>query len=123
MIILKNESKINLLANLNSLYLTKQNRLSIDEIYLYLTNLKSGSQKESETESDIIEISSNNGATYKNICIMFLGNDSQLMKTPVEIPHEIMHAVGLPHTFIDKDLEAPLIRKRFGSVAGSNVPR
>ena len=30
---------------------------------------------------------------------MFLGNDSQMMKPPVEIPHEIMHALGLKHTF------------------------
>ena len=98
-------NKTNLLANLNSLHLTKQNRESNDEIYLYLTNLKSGSQKESATDSENIEILSNNGATYKNICIMFLGNENKF--PDVEIPHEIMHAMGLPHTFKDKDLDKP----------------
>ena len=28
-------------------------------------------------------------------------------KTPVEIPHEIMHAAGLSHTFIDEDTIKP----------------
>ena len=36
---------------------------------------------------------------------MFLGNKEKFPN--VEIPHEVMHAMGLPHTFIDSDTNKP----------------
>jgi hypothetical protein len=93
------QSRINFIRDLNALHRKRQNSEQISDIYLYLTNIKSNSQKESPTNSDETIISSNNGATIGNTSLMFLGNDSQFMKTPVEIPHEVMHALGLQHTF------------------------
>lgn len=94
-----NKSKTDLMIALNTLRKQRQNRQQTDEITLYLTNLKSGSSTESSTDGDQTIVSSNNGATVGNLCLMYLGNDSQLMKPPVEIPHEIMHGLGLQHTF------------------------
>ncbi len=93
------KSKIKLIASLNGLHLGRQKGQPNDEIYLYLTNLKSSSQKESPTDSEQIITSSNNGGTIGTVCLMFLGNDRQLIKPQVEIPHEVMHALGLEHTF------------------------
>jgi hypothetical protein len=100
-------SKIALMATLNTLHQQRQNRMQSDEITLYLTNLKSGSTKESLTDSDQDMVSSNNGTTIGNISLMFLGNDRQLMKPDVEIPHEIMHAAGLQHVFKDENIDKP----------------
>jgi hypothetical protein len=93
------KSKIDLMTSLNTLHQQRQKRLQSDEITLYLTNLKSGSSKESLTDSDQTIVSYNNGATIGKLSLMYLGNDIQLMKPSVEIPHEIMHALGLQHTF------------------------
>ena len=101
------QSRINFIRDLNTLHLKRQNRDQSNDIHLYLTNIKSSSQKESPTDSEVTIIRSNNGATVNLASLMFLGNDAQLMKTPVEIPHEIMHALGLPHTFKDEDTIKP----------------
>jgi hypothetical protein len=93
------KSKINIMLALNTLHQQRQNRVQSDEVTLYLTNLKSGYSIEAPSDSDQSIVSSNNGATIGNLCIMYLGNGSQLMKPPVEIPHEIMHGLGLQHTF------------------------
>jgi hypothetical protein len=97
------ESKTSLTAELSMLHLLRQNRLQTDEITLYLSNLKSGSITESPTDSNETMVSSNNGATISNLSLMFLGNDRQYMYPSVEIPHEIMHALGLKHTFDDRE--------------------
>ena len=45
----------------------------------------------------------NNGLTSKeeNSCLMFLGNRKSTPDT--EIPHEVMHALGGDHTFLEED--------------------
>ncbi len=101
------QSRINLIRDLNTLHNLRQKRQQTDEITLYLTNIKSSSTKESPTDSEQTITSSNNGATIGNLCLMFLGNEKQLMYPSVEIPHEVMHAAGLPHTFIDSNTEKP----------------
>jgi hypothetical protein len=93
------KSKTDLMLALNTLHKKRQNILQTDEIILYLTNLKSSSSTESPTDSDKTIVSSNNGTTVGNVSLMYLGNDRQFMYPPVEIPHEIMHALGLEHTF------------------------
>lgn len=96
-------SKTNFMTSLNTIHRKRQeSEFQTGDIYLYLSNIKSSSEKESLTESDKMLISSNNGASSGNVCFMFLGNDSQLMNPTVEIPHEVMHSLGLQHTFIDK---------------------
>ncbi|WP_281322243.1 type VI secretion system tube protein TssD [Flavobacterium aestivum] len=102
-VIQDDKNKINLTTALNTLHLLRQKRLQADEITLYLSNLKSGSITQSPTDSNKDLISSNNGATFGNLCLMFLGNDRQYMYPSVEIPHEIMHALGLKHTFDERE--------------------
>jgi Hemolysin coregulated protein Hcp (TssD) len=91
------KSKTNLMSAINTLHQQRQKRIQTNEITLYLTNLKSSSTKESPTDSDQTIVSSNNGATIGNVSLMYLGNENKIPK--VEIPHEIMHALGLQHTF------------------------
>ena len=93
------KSKTNFVSAIDTLHQQRQKRLHTDEITLYLTNLKSGSSIESPRDSDQIIVSSNNGTTIGNTSLMYLGNDRQFMYPRVEIPHEIMHAQGLEHTF------------------------
>lgn len=90
------KSKIQLISGLNSLHQARMNRLQSQEVFLYLSKIKSSSIKEADGNETIL---SNNGITVSRICLMFLGNESQNMKPSVEIPHEVMHALGLQHTF------------------------
>ena len=89
--------KLEFLHYLHQLHLKRQKIAQTNEVYLYLTNLKSETTTESATSSDYEDTAYGNGATYKNYSIMFLGNTNK--KPEVEIPHEIMHALDLEHTF------------------------
>ncbi len=90
-------NKINFLGSLHSLHLKRENRTQENEVTLYLTNLKSSSSTESATtDGENINLY-NNGITVENISMMFLKNEK--MNTKGEIPHEVMHALGLPHSF------------------------
>ncbi|WP_259343376.1 hypothetical protein [Capnocytophaga canis] len=85
----KNENKVALLANL--LTLQKRGVYTPDTIFLFTTYLKCRKEKEDGM------IDNNNGFNIQEGIIMFLKNED---KNPaVDIPHEIMHALGLPHTF------------------------
>ena len=39
----------------------------------------------------------------EEVCVMFLANDPSKIDPEVEIPHELMHALGLEHTFEEKN--------------------
>ena len=39
----------------------------------------------------------------EEFCMMFLANDPSKIQPRVEIPHELMHALGLEHTFEEKE--------------------
>ena len=39
----------------------------------------------------------------EEFCMMFLANDPYKIQPSVEIPHEVMHALGLEHTFEEKE--------------------
>ena len=39
----------------------------------------------------------------EEFCMMFLANDPYKIQPSVEIPHELMHALGLEHTFEEKE--------------------
>lgn len=92
-------SRKELLIYLHQLHLLRQNIAKTNDVYLYLTNLKSETVTESETSIDSENTASNNGITADKVCMMFLGNKSENMQTPVEISHEVMHALKLEHTF------------------------
>lgn len=87
--------RVHLLSELNALYRARVKPQRNDEIYLYLTNCKS--QWNNKKNPELIEF--NNGITIDNLSLMFLANDREYMQPSVEIPHEIMHAMGLEHTF------------------------
>lgn len=89
--------KLEFLLYLHNLHLKRQKVTQTNEVYLYLSNLKSETITESATSSDSEDTASGNGATFNNYSIMFLGNTNK--KPNVEIPHEIMHALDLEHTF------------------------
>ena len=89
-----------LIKNLNQLFILSkiENKIeTINEIILFLTNFQCTGDKSAKEVPD-----SNNGFTYgKSVIMMFLGNENK--KPKVEIPHEIMHALGLEHTFDPKE--------------------
>ncbi|WP_271783476.1 type VI secretion system tube protein TssD [Aquimarina algiphila] len=94
------KDKNNFVQNLHGLknYMdAKQSKnKGFDEVYVYFTNLKCGIFG-GET------VSYNNGVSFtgQGVSLMFLKN---LENQPsVEVPHEVMHALGLPHTFQKKD--------------------
>ena len=86
-------------ALMNELYALhkarKEYRIDQNEITLLLTNLKCKLPVKEEEEGD-----SNNGIGLRGISLLFLGNNEKNPKQ--EIPHEIMHAIGLQHTFKEK---------------------
>jgi hypothetical protein len=89
-------NRASFLSLITGLFHSRQNTGIQDEITLFLTNLKcqwdgTGSNDESTY--------SNNGITLGTSSLMFLKNDKKEPK--VEIPHEIMHALNLEHTFAE----------------------
>ncbi|WP_158447846.1 type VI secretion system tube protein TssD [Aquimarina longa] len=92
--------KINLLIQFNRLSLSETRRGTFNEITLYLTYLRS-----------VYPDGYSNGIslTGRGISAMFLKN--KLLQTSVEIPHEIMHAIGLEHTFTTKDANGEVINE------------
>ncbi|WP_373811120.1 hypothetical protein [Porphyromonas macacae] len=70
---------------------------AINRVYLFLTNLKC------ETIKDGLP-GFNNGITSGNVSLMFLGNKGQI-DPATEIPHEVMHALGVGHTFLNQGKE------------------
>ncbi len=95
------DKRIELITNLNNLFILSkiENKVeTINEIVLFLTNFQCTGDKSAKEIPD-----SYNGFTYgKSVIMMFLGNDNK--KTDVEIPHEVMHALDLEHTFDSKEV-------------------
>ncbi len=93
-----------LMGNLKSLHtIRSKDKFAQNEITLLLTNLKC---KIPVNGSD--EKGSNNGITLPGVSLMFFGNNDKFPKQ--EIPHEIMHAIGLHHTF-KEDTDNPTSKK------------
>lgn len=91
-----NKAKLRFIQKLYTLYVSKR-QTTPNTLYLFLTNLKCGFEKDGNE-------SFNNGVSIDKISLMFLGNSK---KTPdTEIPHEVMHLLGLGHPFAE-DGKAP----------------
>ena len=87
------EERKALMGNLKSLHTVRnKDRFGQNEVTLLLTNLKCNIPVVDSEEGG-----SNNGITLHGVSLMFLGNDNKFPKQ--EIPHEIMHSIGLDHTF------------------------
>ena len=98
------EERKALMSNLKSLHTVRnKDNLAQNELTLLLTNLKC-----IIPVADSEEGGSNNGITLHGVSLMFLGNDKKFPKQ--EIPHEIMHSIGLEHTFKEKN-DTPTSKK------------
>ncbi|SUB88666.1 Uncharacterised protein [Porphyromonas macacae] len=88
--------KFRFIYYLKELLTAKYHVSSKDIILLFLTNLRN-----EVPEGELTFY--NNGSTSKeeNSCLMFLGNRKSTPDT--EIPHEVMHALGVDHTFLEED--------------------
>ncbi|EKY18412.1 PAAR domain-containing protein, partial [Capnocytophaga sp. oral taxon 324] len=90
-----------LIKNLNQLFILSkiENKIeTINEIVLFLTNFQCTGDKSAKEVPD-----SYNGFTYgKSVIMMFLANKNVFPN--VEIPHEVMHALDLEHTFDSKEV-------------------
>ena len=90
-----------LIKNLNQLFILSkiENKIeTINEIILFLTNFQCTGDKSAKEVPD-----SYNGFTYgKSVIMMFLANKNVFPN--VEIPHEVMHALDLEHTFDSKEV-------------------
>ncbi|MEN7548368.1 hypothetical protein AAG747_10645 [Rapidithrix thailandica] len=78
-------------------------------IYVYLTNLECNEPNTTNQE----KVNYKNGISKGNVCVLFLGNNEN--KPYKEVPHEVMHSLGLPHTFpenTEKDVSKDHIFKQ-----------
>ncbi|WP_234859197.1 type VI secretion system tube protein TssD [Aquimarina aquimarini] len=76
-----------------------------NEIILFLTNLKC----RIPNNNDAYDYSNGISLTASGVSAMFIKNEK--IQSAVEIPHEVLHAIGLPHTFIEKDKKGKTINK------------
>ena len=100
---ISSDSRFLLIADIrdlyNSLYLNKEDIKSVKRLYypLFLTNFECKIEYESSDHGD------NNGITpspNKYASFIFLGNSVRIPN--IDIPHEVMHGLGLEHTFDPK---------------------
>ncbi len=98
-----NTAKSNFLTSVHQVYnlqkMEKVKEAAPFEVILYLTNLKCGIITPEKS-------SYNNGITPRGdsgVSMMLLKNSEVYPET--EIPHEIMHACGVPHSFDERDME------------------
>ncbi|MCL9805834.1 hypothetical protein NAT51_12865 [Flavobacterium amniphilum] len=89
-------NRASFLTLITGLFHSRQNTAIQDEITLFLTNLKCQWENANSNDESVF---SNNGITIGTTSLMFLKNENKETKT--EIPHEIMHALNLEHTFAE----------------------
>jgi hypothetical protein len=98
------EERKALMGQLDALHkMRNDGRAGLTEVTLLLTNLKC-----QIPVADSEDTGSNNGITIKNVSLMFFGNRDKFPEK--EIPHEIMHGIGLQHTFKEKN-DTPASKK------------